>query len=156
MSNPATTPRTAVDPRTALTRCAWAATAAATLWAAVRVDGWSASIVVFLLLPDVPLMAGGGAGLERGQLHPRAVPWYNATHHPLLAALAVGATAVLLRYGATLPVVAALAWLSHIALDRSLGYGLRDRDGYQRTTRHRMNAQSAAWQAQQLQSSARP
>jgi len=37
-------------------------------------------LVVLAIAPDLALLAGGGQGLQRGQLHPRAVPLYNAVH----------------------------------------------------------------------------
>lgn len=89
--------------------------------------------LVFVVLPDVPGLVDvhTAKGLARGQMPARAVPWYNATHRPwvplvILVAYAVG------------PVVwpplfaAALAWLTHIAVDRAAGYGLRGPDGFQR------------------------
>jgi len=85
-------------------------------------------LLVFAVMPDSALILGMGADLDRGQLHPRAVPLYNALHRfggPLLlgvAALWAGAPWL----------VAALAWAAHIAFDRGLGYGLRDRQGFQR------------------------
>lgn len=89
--------------------------------------------MAFGLGPDVALLFGAGRGLERGQLHPRAVPLYNALHRfwgPLaLAVLAVAAG---------LPaawLVGALAWAAHVAVDRAVGYGLRTRDGFQRPDR---------------------
>ena len=82
------------------------------------------------LAPDVALLAGFGHGLEPGRLHPRAAPFYNALHHPAgpvaLAALALAGL------GAG-PGAAALAWGSHVAMDRAAGYGLRTRDGFQRS-----------------------
>jgi hypothetical protein len=91
--------------------------------------GWW-PVVAFGLGPDLALFLGAGKGLERGQLHPRAVPLYNAVHRfwgPF--ALAVVALA------ADLPaawLVGALAWATHVAVDRAVGYGLRTRDGFQR------------------------
>ena len=75
--------------------------------------------------------AAAGEGLAHGQLHPRAVPAYNAAH--LLAGpIVLGALASfgVLSLGFF---VGALAWAFHVALDRSLGYGLRTRDGFQRS-----------------------
>jgi hypothetical protein len=80
--------------------------------------------------PDIALFLGLGGGLAKGQLHPRAVGLYNALHRawgPLIL-LALASASVL--PGSL--VVAALAWGFHIALDRAVGYGLRDRDGFQR------------------------
>ena len=80
--------------------------------------------------PDVPLLLGAGSGLERGQLHPRAVPLYNLVHR-FWGPLVLGAVAL----AAGLPaawLVGALAWATHVAVDRAVGYGLRAPDGFQR------------------------
>ena len=65
-----------------------------------------------------------------GRLNPRAVPLYNLLHMYWLpvALMAVAATGVI----ALGWFVLGLAWATHVAVDRALGYGLRDRDGYQR------------------------
>jgi hypothetical protein len=87
-------------------------------------------LAVFGLGPDVALFAGVGAGLEKGQLHPRAVPLYNLLHRYWLpAGLLVLASLGLVPLGFF---VGGLAWALHISLDRAVGYGLRTRDGYQR------------------------
>jgi hypothetical protein len=86
-------------------------------------------VVVFLLGPDIALVLGIGSGLEKGQLHPRAVPLYNALHRywgP--AALAVAS--IVLPEGW---LAAALAWALHVSVDRTVGYGLRTPEGFQRT-----------------------
>jgi Domain of unknown function (DUF4260) len=91
--------------------------------------GWW-PVVAFGLGPDVALLLGAGRGLERGQLHPRAVPLYNAVHR-FWGPLALGIAAL----AASLPaawLVGALAWATHVAVDRAVGYGLRTRDGFQR------------------------
>ena len=107
--------------------------------AAVRGDGLSvAAMVTFLVAPDLPLLLGmGPAGPpERGRLHPRAVPYYNATHGlvgPLVTLTVAVAGLVVAGSGWPVTVLAAgLAWLAHVTIDRSLGYGLRTRDGWQR------------------------
>jgi uncharacterized protein DUF4260 len=85
--------------------------------------------VVFLLGPDVALFLGAGSGLEKGQLHPRAVPLYNALHRywgPAALALA----SLVLPEGW---LAAALAWAVHVSLDRAIGYGLRTPEGFQRS-----------------------
>ena len=110
------------------------ATLAALLLAGIATDAITHSsywpIAVFGVGPDLALLYGGGRDLAQGQLHPRAVPVYNLVHRgwgPLaLAALAV------LGLIPNLLLIGALTWLFHIALDRSLGYGLRTHDGYQR------------------------
>jgi hypothetical protein len=87
-------------------------------------------IAAFALGPDLALVYGATAGLQKGQLHPRAVRLYNLVHRywgPL--ALAALASFDLIPLGFF---VGALAWAFHVSLDRALGYGLRTRDGFQR------------------------
>jgi hypothetical protein len=86
-------------------------------------------LVVFAIAPDVSLLLGMSSGLERGQLHPRAVPIYNAVHRYW----APGAL-VLITFLLHAPewLAAGLAWTAHISFDRSLGFGLRTREGFQR------------------------
>jgi hypothetical protein len=80
--------------------------------------------------PDLALLLGAGAGLAKGQLHPRAVPVYNAVHRFWLpVALVVAASAGLLGVGW---LIAGLAWCAHVSMDRMAGYGLRTREGFQR------------------------
>lgn len=108
--------------RTTVTRVAHAGLAALLLGAIVlhgTADWWQ--LAAFGVAPDLALLYGVGAGLERGQLHPRAVPLYNLLHRywlPLAIAFFLPA--------------AALAWALHISIDRAVGYGLRTRDGFQR------------------------
>jgi Domain of unknown function (DUF4260) len=86
----------------------------------------------FLIAPDLPLLAGLGGKLEPGRLNPRAVPFYNATHRlwePFLLAVVALLLPSPIRVGW---LVGAAAWLLHIAVDRLLGFGLRDAQGYQR------------------------
>lgn len=89
--------------------------------------GWQA--LAFALAPDLAGLLSIDPSLRRGQMHPRAVPLYNLLHNLALpAALGV---ASLLWLG--LPwCVAALTWALHITLDRTIGYGPRGRDGFQR------------------------
>lgn len=89
-----------------------------------------AQLIVFAIAPDIPLFFGAGSGLARGQLHPRAVPAYNAVHRFWVPIALLAIAAVLLRSVAWS--VAALAWLAHIAFDRSSGFGLRTPEGLQR------------------------
>ncbi len=85
--------------------------------------------VIFAVAPDLALFAGMSPGIERGQLHPRAVPLYNALHNPA-GPLLLGVAAAL---GLGMPwLVAALAWGAHIAVDRAAGYGPRTAEGFQR------------------------
>jgi hypothetical protein len=85
----------------------------------------------FGAMPDIALLLGIGSGLTPGQLHPRAVPLYNALHHPA-GPLALAGVVL----AASLPagyLVGAFAWALHIAVDRIAGYGLRTPDGFQRS-----------------------
>ena len=118
-----------------LRRLAYTALAAALLVAVVLEIGrhgtgyWQ--LAAFGLGPDLALLFGAAAGLEKGQLHPRAVPLYNLLHRYWLAvALAVLAAFGLVPFGFF---VGALVWALHISFDRAVGYGLRTRDGFQRS-----------------------
>jgi hypothetical protein len=81
--------------------------------------------------PDLALLLGAGAGVERGRLHPRAVPAYNLLHR--FAGPATLLALVVLAGLGPAWVVAALAWALHVAIDRAVGYGLRTKDGLQRS-----------------------
>jgi hypothetical protein len=87
-------------------------------------------LAVFSLAPDLSFLAGMSSGLARGQLHPRAVPLYNAVHRYWAPAVLVVVTLVL---HSPEWLGAGLAWVAHISIDRSLGFGLRTPDGFQRT-----------------------
>jgi uncharacterized protein DUF4260 len=114
-----------------VSRLGWAALGAAALTGAFVLAGADAwQIWVFLVLPDIALVAGMSSGLEKGQLRPRAVPLYNALH------VLVGPTVLAL---ASLVIgidwfAGALAWTAHIAIDRALGYRLRDKQGFIRAS----------------------
>lgn len=104
------------------------ATAAVAAWLMSGTGGWQ--LAAFAMGPDVALLAGFGRDLEPGRLHPRAVPLYNALHRfagpvALTALAAAGVVPAGFLAGG-------LVWGAHIAMDRSLGYGLRTRDGRQR------------------------
>jgi hypothetical protein len=108
-------------------RLLWGGLGAALLAAAFVLSGADAwQLWVFLFFPDVGLLAGISPGLQRGQLHPRAVPLYNALHVPVgpvvlgLLSLAFGIDWF----------AGGLAWAAHIAIDRAFGYRLRTRDGF--------------------------
>jgi hypothetical protein len=94
-----------------------------------RGTGWW-QFFAFGALPDIALFAGIGTGLAQGQLHPRAVPLYNALHR-FAGPIALGALAVVFLPAGYL--VGAFAWGVHIAVDRVAGYGLRTPDGFQRS-----------------------
>jgi hypothetical protein len=110
-------------------RLAYAALFAGSLVAAISVAGagtWQ--IWAFLVGPDIALLLGIAPGLEKGQLHPRAVPVYNALHRlggPLLLGLAS------IWLGPAW-LAGALAWAAHIFMDRAFGYGLRTPEGFVR------------------------
>jgi predicted anti-sigma-YlaC factor YlaD len=115
-------------------RFAYATLAAALAASAVVVVVvWDAAwwpAVAFALAPDVAALYGIAPGLARGQLHPRAVPLYNALHRfwgPLAFAVVVLATGLPLGH-----VAGALAWAGHVAFDRAIGLRLRTADGFQR------------------------
>jgi hypothetical protein len=82
--------------------------------------------LLFLIAPDLTMLIGTGGN---GKLSPRAVPYYNLVHRPWIP------LAVLVAYSSGLlgdwvPLfTAGLGWLTHIALERTFGYGLRDHDG---------------------------
>jgi hypothetical protein len=84
---------------------------------------------VAFVLPDVALLSGAARGLQRGQLAPRAVPLYNALHHPAGPLVAIVVAAALLPDAW---LAGALAWGAHVAMDRAAGYGLRTSEGFQR------------------------
>lgn len=86
-------------------------------------------LVVFAIAPDITLLLGASRDLERGQLHPRAVPFYNAVHRLFVPGVLI-AVALFLQSSGWL--AGGLAWVAHIAFDRSLGFGLRNAQGFQR------------------------
>lgn len=89
--------------------------------------GWQA--LVFALMPDVAGVLSTDRTLARGQMHPRAVPLYNLLH-TLASPVALGIASITWL---GLPwLVASLAWALHITLDRTMGYGPRTKDGFQR------------------------
>ena len=96
-------------------------------WEIVMTGLWQ--FFVFGAMPDIALFLGIGSGLAKGQLHPRAVPLYNALHHP---AGPVALAAVAVAFMPAGYVVGALAWGLHLVVDRVAGYGLRTPDGFQR------------------------
>lgn len=114
-------------------RAAYATAGAALLAlaaAAASEHGAWALASVGLLGPDLALLLGAGRGLAHGQLHPRAVGAYNALHRfwaPLALVIAAGLDVLGPGWLAL-----GLAWAAHVAVDRAVGYGLRDAQGFQR------------------------
>jgi hypothetical protein len=87
-------------------------------------------LLVFAIAPDLAFLFGISSELARGQLHPRAVPIYNALHRYWAPGVLIAIT-FLLRSPEWL--AAGLAWTAHISFDRSLGFGLRTPEGSQRS-----------------------
>jgi hypothetical protein len=128
-------------------RPAWLATARRTGWlglglAALAFGGlevanhgpWALALLIALLVaPDLTFFMGlkQARQTEPGQLPPGAVPWYNAAHRAWVPVLLLAVYTVSPLTWAPL-FAAGLGWLAHIALDRSMGYGLRSAAGFQR------------------------
>lgn len=90
-------------------------------------------VVVFAVAPDLTMLIRDGTPTVQGQLSPPAVPFYNGVHRlwgPLALLPVAAIVAVAVNQQAWL--AAPLAWLAHVSLDRSLGFGLRTADGFQR------------------------
>ena len=107
-------------PRPWVLRLALGVGALAGATAAVMVAGSRAwQPWVFLIAPDVALLAGIGEGLNPGQLHPRAVKLYNALH------MFAGPTALAVVSFWLAPVWlgAALAWTAPVLFARPVGFG---------------------------------
>lgn len=120
-------------------RVAWSA--GAVFWTAFAVlegvnHGWLAAFLAlaFFVAPDLTFLVGlrEARTVERGRLQPRAVPYYNAAHRALVPfALMVLCTVTPMPLT---PLFAGLCgWMAHISVDRAFGYGLRTKDGFQRT-----------------------
>ncbi|MEU0208848.1 DUF4260 family protein [Streptomyces canus] len=123
---------------TVVRRTAWLA--GALFWSAFSVleavnHGWLAGTLAltFFVLPDLTFLVAldEAPRMAKGQLPPRAVPYYNAMHRALvpLALMALYTVGPV----AWPPAFAALCgWLAHISYDRAFGYGLRTKEGFQR------------------------
>mgnify|MGYP001170023079 CR=1 FL=1 len=138
MTHPAVTapparPVPGAAPRSAAGRALWALAGVALLVVAIALDGWTWTVLAVAIAPDLPLLAGFGRDLAPGQLHPRAVPWYNAVHAlPGPATLAVAGALVAATGHGTTPLVVGLVWAAHVSVDRACGFGLRTAQGLQR------------------------
>lgn len=88
------------------------------------------ALLFFGVTPHLPVLLGFGRPHAPGQMPSRAVPLFNATHHPVppLVVVLLAATGILSPFW----LVGGLAWLSHIVVDLALGEGLRTRDGWRR------------------------
>jgi hypothetical protein len=90
-------------------------------------------LVVFAVGPDLTMLIRDARPTVKGQLSPRAVPYYNAAHRLWAAgALVVLGALVLVSWNWGAVLVGGLAWFGHLAIDRSLGFGLRSAEGFQR------------------------
>ena len=98
--------------------------------AAIRYDAGIWQIALFGVGPDLALFAGAGSGLGRASSIREPSP--PTTAHRFSGPFVLAALAALGLLSAGF-FVGALAWAFHIALDRSLGYGPRTRDGFQRS-----------------------
>jgi hypothetical protein len=128
--------------RTATTmarRTAWPA--AALFWTAFAVlegvnHGWLAGTLalLFLILPDLTFLVAldEAPRMAKGQLPPRAVPYYNAMHRALVPLGLLTAYAVQPVFSWPPAFAALCGWLAHISYDRAFGYGLRTKEGFQR------------------------
>ena len=87
-------------------------------------------LLVFGIVPHLAVLVGIGQPHAPGQLAPRAVPLFNAMHHPAppLVVLALAAAGILSPFW----FVGGLAWSSHIVVDLAFGQGLRTADGWRR------------------------
>jgi Mn2+/Fe2+ NRAMP family transporter len=117
-------------PARRLLYAAFSAVLLSALVVALARHGGYGQLLLFALAPDLPMLAGAGSGLEPGQLHPRAVPAYNAAHR--LVWPAAGGALIVAGVIPSWLAVGVLTWALHITLDRAIGYGLRTGDGYQR------------------------
>jgi hypothetical protein len=132
---PTTMPGRAAAARSVARRLPWLAlglfaTAFAVFEVAKHGSGALALAIAFALAPDLAMLIGANRRFARGQLAPAAVPFYNALHRiwgplALLIACTFWIDSAPLFTGG-------LAWLAHIGLDRSLGFGLRTPQGFQR------------------------
>ncbi|WP_406392333.1 DUF4260 domain-containing protein [Streptomyces sp. NBC_00882] len=123
---------------TVVRRTAWLA--GALFWSAFSVleavnHGWLAGTLAltFFVLPDLTFLVAldEAPRMAKGQLPPRAVPYYNAMHRALVP-LALMALYTVGPVTAPALFAALCGWLAHISYDRAFGYGLRTKEGFQR------------------------
>ncbi|GAA2587170.1 MULTISPECIES: DUF4260 family protein [Streptomyces] len=91
--------------------------------------------ILGFIAPDLTLFVGPSGPREPGQLPRGKVPAYNLVHRPIVPLLGLIVVPFLPGEGPGANVglfTFALGWLLHIASDRTLGYGLRTADGWQR------------------------
>lgn len=113
-----------------LYRLEWLALALVLIWLMVVQVDWSQSlhvglVIFFAVMPDLAMFAFPAA--QRGASWPYAL--YNGLHNYVVWLL-VAALSYLFGLAITATI---LAWAIHIAIDRTVGYALRDADGVIRT-----------------------
>lgn len=140
-----TSPRTPQGPTRTSTsmpvRAAWGVLGAFLLvWSvfeAVKHGGWVIPLAVLgLIAPDLTFFIAKSEWTQPGRLPKRAVPAYNLMHRPITPVVWMVLSTVVTGgkpEANAAPFTLGLMWLTHIALDRAMGYGLRSREGWQRT-----------------------
>jgi hypothetical protein len=101
-------------------------------------------LLLFGIVPHLPALLGAGQPHARGQMAGRAVPLFNAMHHPgpPIVVLGLAAAGILSPFW----LVGALAWLSHIVVDLAFDQGLRTADGWRRSVwPTRLTVRLSAW-----------
>lgn len=84
------------------------------------------------IAPDLAFLIGLGDHVEKGSISTKAVPMYNAAHRMTVASsftLIVGVGLVPLGRLSLAALIGGISWMAHIAIDRAVGYGLRNPDG---------------------------
>ncbi|HEU0243650.1 MAG TPA: DUF4386 domain-containing protein [Candidatus Limnocylindrales bacterium] len=101
-----------------------------------------ATVILFSLIPSLPLLLGLGQPKRTGHLAVRVVRPFNATNEPLLAITVFGLGAL----GILPPIALAggLVWLGSIVVAWGFGNGLRETDGALRGGLSRMTSMRVA------------
>jgi len=92
----------------------------------------TATAVGSFVAPDLTFVIGAGDSVAKGSISTRAVPFYNAAHRMSIALIFTTVVGIGLAPLAPLPLavfIGGLSWMAHIAMDRTTGYGLRNRNG---------------------------
>lgn len=107
----------------AIVRFEWAVVAALAIVLFGRTGGSWIWFAVLILSPDLSIL-GYLAGPRVGAI------CYNALHNLVLPGLLLLAGMI---GGVTSAILVGLIWVAHIAIDRTLGYGLKLPDGFKHT-----------------------
>lgn len=126
VAHPAGVDRAKVTKRTAYGVIGGLALVFAILEAAKHGGATIAATAFFVAAPDLSMLVGARDPKPKGYLSPGAVPVYNAVHR---LGWPIALLAVFTVVQAPAGFGAGLAWLAHIAIDRSVGYGPRSADG---------------------------